>query len=403
MKKNFFPFLIFSLLAACATPPTQIPLPTATLEIKPTATLTQVEEETPQPFTAEALPTPLPEEIDAPLVDSPSIIDIEMADEVYGWAITEQTIIRTNDGGVTWYNVSPPDLAEAGYSVFTEFLDVDHAWIQVVDPLNYPIGGTLYRTTDGGMAWEVISTPFSTGDMEFVDDQHGWMLADLGAGAGSMAVSIFRTDDGGVTWERVYTNDPNYEDAGESLPLGGIKVMLVPRDAQTAWVGGVIYAPGTVYLFRTDDGGVTWSETELELPPEAASAELAVERIQFISETHGALVLRVTSVTPRALIYFTEDGGDTWQPLQTLFTRITALDVSAPGEVIFYGQNQFQVTDDAGESFTAVIPDIAFGETISDMNFVNPLTGWVITTSATGKRTLYKTTDGGQTWFAIIP
>lgn len=403
MKKILLPFLLLSLLAACAAPPTQTPLPTATLEAKPTATLAQVEEETPQPFTAEALPTPLPEDIDAPLIDSPSIIDIEMMDEVYGWAVTEGDIIRTNDGGVTWYGTTPPELTEAGYSVFTEFLDVNHAWIQVVDPLNYPVGGTLYRTTDGGMIWEVISTPFSAGDIKFVDEQHGWMLADLGAGAGSMAVSIFRTDDGGVTWERAYTNDPNYEDAGDSLPLGGLKVLIAPRDEQTAWVGGVIYAPGTVYLFRTEDGGVTWNEVGLELPAEAALAEVAVEQIQFISEKHGALVLRVTSTTPRALIYFTEDGGDTWQPLQNIFPRINRFEVSASGEIIFYSQNQFQVTNDAGETFTVVTPDVKFGETISDMDFVNPLTGWVVTTSATGRHTLYKTTDGGQTWFAIIP
>jgi photosystem II stability/assembly factor-like uncharacterized protein len=403
MKKIIFPFLVFSLLAACAAPPSETPLPTATIEIKPTTTLVQEEEEPPQQFTAQALPTPLPSEIDAPLIDAPSIINIEMMDEVYGWAVTEQNIIRTNDGGVTWYNVTPPDLTEAGYSVFTEFLDVDHAWIQVLDPNNYPNGGTLHFTSDGGLSWTSVETPFSAGDIEFVDADNGWMLADLGVGAGSMAVSIFHTSDGGQTWSRVYTNDPNLENAGDSLPLGGIKVLLTPRDERIAWVGGVIYAPGVVYLFRTDDGGLTWSEVDLPLPEEAANAELAVERLQFISETQGVLVLHMTSKTPRTLVYLTEDGGDTWQTLSDSFPRIGQFAAPSPEEIIFYSQNQFQVTNDAGQTFEAVLPDVKFGGSISDMSFANLLTGWVITTGAAGNRTLYKTTDGGQTWFQIIP
>ena len=67
-------------------------------------------------------------------------------------------------------------------------------------------------------------------------------MADLGVGAGSMAVSVFQTKDGGATWTRAYTNDPNLEGAGDSLPLGGIKDMLVPLDMNTAWIGGVIYS-----------------------------------------------------------------------------------------------------------------------------------------------------------------
>ena len=108
--------------------------------------------------------------------------------------------------------------------------------------------GLLYRTSDGGLTWTVYPVPFGGGDLTFTDETHGWMMAHLGSAAGSMGVSIYRTDDGGDTWTQVYTNDPNLANAGDSLPLGGIKSNLTPLDAGTAWVGGVIYAPETFYF-----------------------------------------------------------------------------------------------------------------------------------------------------------
>jgi hypothetical protein len=100
-------------------------------------------------------------------------------------------------------------------------------------------------------------TPFSGGDLQFLDPGNGWVLADLGVGAGSNAVAVYQTTDGGGTWSQKYINDPNAADAGDSLPLGGLKAGLAPLNMQTAWVYGVTYAPGSPYLFRTDDGGAT--------------------------------------------------------------------------------------------------------------------------------------------------
>lgn len=52
--------------------------------------------------------TPLAVVAEAPLINSPSIIFIEMMDKSYGWGITETEVVSTNDGGVTWYNVTHP-------------------------------------------------------------------------------------------------------------------------------------------------------------------------------------------------------------------------------------------------------------------------------------------------------
>lgn len=401
--KRFVSFLVpVSLLVfACAPQAAPTVLPEV---IQPTATLTATEEAQLQPFSAEtSQETPLPPEINAPILESPSIINIEMLDEVFGWAVTEEKIIRTNDGGVTWYDVTPAGLAEVGYLAFTDFLDVDHAWAQFPDMNRYPNGGTLYRTMDGGLTWDPFDTPFSGGSMKFVDEENGWALADLGVGAGSMAVSVFKTSDGGATWNRVYTNDPNIEGSGDTLPLGGIKNFILPLDADTAWVGGVIYAPGQTYLFRSGDGGRTWSGVALTLPEGASESELSVLTIKFLSQNDGLLILRKTSDTPEILVYRTGDGGNTWEPLPVDFNGYGILETPSAGVLIFYTGDQFHVTNDTGVSVQQIVPDIPFGDSVVDMSFANSQTGWVVFADPSGARILYKTTDGGATWIQQAP
>ena len=390
-----FLFLLLLLLSACApaspnVEASKVPEATQTMEESQVAPLTVVE-------------TPLPAVVEAPILEAPSIVNIEMLDEVYGWAITEERIIRTNDGGVTWYNVTPGNLADAGYLVYTSFLDANTAWVQFPDMNKYPNGGKLYRTIDGGLTWETFTTPFSGGSLHFVDPNNGWMMADLGVGAGSMAVSIFQTSDGGKTWNRTYTNDPNLAEASDTLPLGGIKNLILPLDAETAWVGGVVYAPGQTYLFRSDDGGKTWFNINLVLPENTAESELSLQDMVFITPTNGLLALRITSETPQTIVYITEDGGNTWVQSPVAFEGYGILETPSASEMIFYTADQFYVTKDAGVTIQQISPEIKFGDSIIDMSFANSQTGWVITASPSNERTLYKTTDGGTTWTPLIP
>src|SRR5215213_1713335 len=197
--------------------------------------------------------TPAPPAIDAPLVASPALVEIHFLNELDGWGVTETQIVRTNDGGGTWYNVTPPDVTETGSTIEIFILDNQHAWMQKPDFNNFPNNGLLYRTTDGGITWSISSTPFSAGDLSFTDVANGWMLADLGVGAGSNVVAVFQTADGGATWTQTYSNDPNLPDAGDSLPLGGIIPALPPLHKPAAWVTGLTYASGPVHLFRTQD------------------------------------------------------------------------------------------------------------------------------------------------------
>ena len=129
-----------------------------------------------------------------------------------------------------------------------------------------------------------------------------------------MAISIYRTEDGGVTWTQTYTNDPNLADASDSLPLGGIKSNLTPLDSQTAWVGGVIYAPETFYFYKTVDGGQSWVQQDLPAAPNMQNTDVSIENGPiFTSSNEGILPIRFSGDTMRTGFYTTHDAGESWE------------------------------------------------------------------------------------------
>jgi photosystem II stability/assembly factor-like uncharacterized protein len=285
-------------------------------------------------------------------------------------------------------------------------LDRDHAWLQKPDFSNYPNSGTLYRTTDGGLTWKDSAVPFSRGDLFFLDEENGWMLADLGVGAGSNAVAVFQTIDGGLTWEQTYTNDPNQSNAQDSLPLSGIKSDIIARDMSTAWVSGVIYAPGEVYLFRTDDGGRSWTPVALSLPDGAQNSELGIDdgHMNFVSARRGFIAIRILGESTQTALYVTDDAGETWTLTPSIINGAGETEFLSDEETILYNGEQFYVTRDAARSWVTVSPDIVFAETFAYMEFVNTMSGWIITLDpTTNHRSVYRTSDGGATWFPVIP
>jgi photosystem II stability/assembly factor-like uncharacterized protein len=386
-----FLFLLSLLLTACNKPVSSAPIQTTQPEI-PTPILDT--------------PTPAPAEINAPLVDSLAFTSVQFLNERDGWAVTPTQLARTNDGGVTWYNVTPPDVTEFGYNAGLSILDNNNVWLHFPDMNNYPNSGFLYRTTDGGRTWTNSSTPFSEGRTQFLDANNGWALANLGVGAGSNAVAVYQTTDGGATWTQKYINDPNAANAGDTLPLGGLKSGLVALNMQTAWVYGVVYSSGTVYLFRTDDGGANWNTVTLPLPDGAENADLGVDagHMKFVSPNDGFLVVRFSGNVYQAAVYVTHDAGNTWALTPTFIPNSGSADFLSANEAVIYNGDQFYVTKDAARTWSIIPPDVKFGDTFAGMNFVNLNTGWVITSDpSTDHRTLYRTSDGGATWSPVVP
>ncbi len=343
-------------------------------------------------------PASVPAAVDAPVAAAPALTSIRMLDENRGWGVTESSIVRTGDGGLTWFNVTPPGLNALNSSVATFFLDDSHGWLLLADPDNFMLAGTLYRTADGGLNWKAIPVSFGGGQLVFLDPLNGWMLAQMGFAAGSNAVSILQTADGGDTWILKYVNDPTFPGAGDSLPLAGLKDGLTAIDMQTAWIGGVIYSPGVIYLYKTSDGGSHWQAVSVPVAAPDRQDEFQTAGPLFVGPKLAFLPVHVrTQQGPELALYFSGNGGASWS-LRSRLSGGGSLDFVSASDGVFWNGKEFHVTHDAAQSWERVPPDVAFGEMFADLDFVTATAGWVLTNDVTGHHGLYKTTDGGATW-----
>jgi len=192
-------------------------------------------------------------------------------DENNGWAVGYfGTVLRTNDGGNQWEDIS------TGLDVnlnCVSFVNLNEGWTAGEF-------GTLLHTTTGGEQWKDHKVgERSIFGIDFTDPQHGWAVGLLGI--------LLSTSDGGATWvaqesgtdhtlfDIVVTGDAAFS-VGEkgvvvktSLGEGGeyLQSAALPRKA-TKWLSGLCFladdnphlcavgSTGTVLY--SQDGGDTW-------------------------------------------------------------------------------------------------------------------------------------------------
>ncbi len=347
--------------------------------------------------------TPVPATLSAPQVSAPQFALLRMIDVSHGWAVTPNALLRTADGGVTWYDVSMNGVSDGLDTTSSFFLDADRAWILIADASGPLSGGTLFHTKDGGVSWTSTAVPFGGGILDFLDPSQGWIMADRGMAAGSMAVAIYQTRDGGQNWEQVYANDPNLADSADSLPFSGDKTGFTSVDMQHAWVSGTVPVNNAIYLYGTSDGGRTWFAPKLSMPDGVGDTQVISYGPQFFSQQDGLFFTLMYGNINKLYIYVTHDSGQTWTPTTTPVPNGGAADFISIDDGFVWDSNQFYITHDGGDTWSKVLPNVSFGQDFAAMDFVTTKVGWVIVSDSNGKRALYKTTNGGLAWDKISP
>lgn len=394
------------LLTACGVLP-GLGLPQAP-EIEPTASLLTVTAtetlatNTAVPATATQTLPPATHTPPSPaVIVDPHIIHFQMTDYLNGWAYSETHILHTADGGRTWHDITPPGIAEIGVQVRgSYFLDGSNAWLLL---MHGPREASLYASRDGGLSWEIHPTPFTTGRLQFLNSQQGFAMTSLGAAAGSEAIAIFQTQDGGATWTQVYTNDPQAEGSADSLPFGGQKTGMTFLDASHGWVSGSIPMAGATTFYATQDGGLTWVDQELTLPPGFEQGATETGEVVFFTALDGLLPMRLFSQPESIVFYVTHDGGSTW-------TATFALNFSGKHAIsslldiwLWDGSNSLIVSHDSGLTWERVITNLNPGNALLDLQFVDRTNGWALVNGEAGEHLFYLTADGGVTWELLIP
>jgi photosystem II stability/assembly factor-like uncharacterized protein len=168
------------------------------------------------------------------------------------WTAGHNVLAKSTDGGESWSDVRPDGLPSLDVHGFTVDPRDQTLWAAVA-------GEGLYRSTDGGESFELVSdqvggnvmalaiTPegrLLAGDMQqglLASDNDGkdWQVAEPMIAAG---VGILRSGDGGASWQQVL-----------ELPDGAGPVAWSASDPEVGYVVGFDRT-----LYRTQDRGRSW-------------------------------------------------------------------------------------------------------------------------------------------------
>lgn len=216
------------------------------------------------------------------------------------WASgTEGTYLRTADGGATWTAAQVPGAETLDFRD-VHALDARTAWLMAAGP---GAASRIYRTTDAGAHWALqFINPDPTGFFDaiaFWDAQHGLALGDPVSGR----FVILETADGGAHWAK-RAGPPALPREGAFAASG---TCLIAGGYRDAW-----FATGAARVFRSTDGGKTW--TAAQTPIRHAAPGAGVFSLAFVGAQRG-IAVGGDYTKPGAAeqnVAVTSDGGRTW-------------------------------------------------------------------------------------------
>lgn len=255
----------------------------------------------------------------------------------------------------------------------------------------------------GEESWVTLPTeafPGKRDDISFADAAHGW----YGTGKGD----LFRTTDGGASWAKVASKPGTFIRA-----LGFV-------DANTGFIGniGTDYYPGvtdTTPLYRTDDGGATWTPADLGGKTIVGVCAIDVLRTQriFQGKLTPRLVVHAAGRVggPTGLLRST-DGGMSWTVSDLSTVAGMILDVKFLDEqtgLLFASTSRDAAsteglilrTTDGGKNWSVVYKSGRAAELIWKASFVSSRIGYATVQSydpSRAQQLIVKTLDGGKSW-----
>ncbi len=333
-----------------------------------------------------------------------NMLTMVFANEKLGWVSGENSkIYNTTNGGETW-NLQENFKGDI-HSLF--LVDSLHIWAANTGA----IGGAIFYTKDGGKNWLADSTISWAYDIQFIDSLNGWV---------SGQDKIAHTTDGGKTWntqldsngnkwEDIYMVDKNhgwaitaYETKLAVTTNGGINWDV--KDALNAYslrtisfydsLNGLAAGWGGV-IVKTIDGGTNW-----ELVTKSITTTNADLRdIFFIDDSTGWICgsegTRVIGYS--GIILKTINGGNSWT--KSTINNSNWLNsiyfIDKKNGFIVGGDSTIFKTSDGGSSWFSINKGIGYW---NDIDFSNYPTGWIIGGDPLNNCKLIKTTDGGGTW-----
>jgi len=279
-------------------------------------------------------------------------------------------IFKSTDGGASWVSILGQFMGREGNAVV-----VDPTSPNIVYYGSYDEGG--YKSTDGGVTWERTLGDDAGEDHQVLAFAIDPLAPDtLYAGT---VYGVYKTTDGGENWTLT------------SLNRKVLAVAVDPNQPDTVYAGAV---GGSV--FKTVDGGATWSAADSGLP---VTVDNVITTIA-INPADPSVVFagsRGNSPTQDAGLFKTTDGAGSW--VQTPLTSVIGIAMAfapEPQTALYVGSWYFDLfkTYDRGVSWLGNAIDTDGAQVSSIVvDQAAPATAYAVLNGV-----VYKTTDGGSTW-----
>jgi photosystem II stability/assembly factor-like uncharacterized protein len=221
------------------------------------------------------------------------------------WTDDNGEVLTSNDRGAQWQTVGP-------WGLSSDVLDANHVWTVTAGPGSTEQNGSssdvlhlvVSRTSDAGGTWIGASVPGSYPEtfdqVRFLSPTTGYLLAAAERQSDGVG-TLLRTTDGGATWHVM----SKLTWAGSNFGLG--------KDG-TLWIGANAEAGPVAHplLLSSRDGGKSWSTAALPgLESRTGGADLYVpEPPVFWTASEG--IVEVADSAGPVRLYRTGDGGRTW-------------------------------------------------------------------------------------------
>lgn len=271
-------------------------------------------------------------------------------DNASAWAISNNLLYHSSDGGVTWSALSSPshnvcDIAADPHDASRVFLAACSADFAIVNA-----DGTAMQTT----ANHSVIVNAASGNTLY--------------GAG-YPLTVQVSTDGGNTWQ----------DRSSGLPSSGYpgQIAVSPVSANVAWLS-VSYA-----VYYTDNGGASWS----------AASGVAGDMYSIAgSPVNSAIVFGAQGSVVRSV-----DGGATWKPYGSGYAgNIVAVAFGSADGTKLYAANS------TGSIYVSTNSGWTWSLISSNLNQVKNRSLWASTTGsflvASGYAGASVSADGGSTW-----